>query len=124
MSILLMFLTISQQHHLPPHLLSSLCYIESKHDVAAIHHDDGGADSLGICQIKLQTAREMGYKGTKQQLMQPSTNIRYAAKYLRYQIRRYGSIERAVVAYNKGNARDLTTSRYQRKVFNKWMEAK
>lgn len=117
-----LFIAISSQNHLPPGLLSSLCYIESHHNPKAVHHDDGpGGDSLGICQIKLITAKEMGYKGTKKQLMQPSTNIRYAAKFLRYQLKRYNNnVAKAVIAYNRGNSKCLTTSKYQRKVFTKW----
>lgn len=122
MDILLLFVAISSQNHLPPGLLNSLCYVESRHNPKAIHHDDGaGGDSLGVCQIKLKTAQEMGYKGTEKQLMQPSTNIRYAAKFLKFQLKRYdNNIAKAVIAYNKGNAKGLTTSKYQRKVFNKW----
>lgn len=115
------FLAVTIQNHLPPKLLSSLCWVESKHDIHAIHKDDGTEDSLGICQLHLSTAREMGYKGTRQQLMQPTTNIRYAAKYLKFQLRRYNNnIAKAVIAYNRGNSRGLTTSKYQTKVFKQW----
>lgn len=122
MDILLLFVAISSQNHLPPNLLSSLCYIESHHKPDAIHKDDGpGGDSLGICQIKLSTAREMGFKGSAKQLMSPSTNIKYAAKFLKYQLKRYGNnTERAVIAYNRGNARGLTSTNYQRKVYKQW----
>jgi soluble lytic murein transglycosylase-like protein len=116
-----LFMTMSLQYGLPPKLLSSICYIESTHNVHAVHHDDGGADSLGVCQIKLATAKGLGFKGTAKQLMDPKLNIKYAAKYLSHQIKRYnGSIEKAVIAYNKGNAKGLTTSKYQRKIFKQW----
>jgi soluble lytic murein transglycosylase-like protein len=62
----------------------------------------------------------MGYRGTAKQLMNPKTNIKFAAKYLRYQMNRYQDVKRAVVAYNIGNARGLTGSHYQRKVFLVW----
>lgn len=107
---------------LPPGLLSSLCFVETNHDIAAIHVDDGQGDSLGICQIKLRTAQWLGYKGTDEQLMNPQVNIYWSGVYLKYQIRRYGSIERAVIAYNIGNARNLTTTNYQVKVFKVWRE--
>ena len=105
----------------PPGLLEALCYVESKHNINAIHHDDGGADSLGICQIKLATARDMGFRGTAKQLMNPSMNIKYAAKYLSRQIKRYNdNTVRGVIAYNLGHAGRLTTSKYQRKVYKQW----
>ncbi len=122
--LLALFTTISIQNGLPEGLLESLCWVESKHDVLAIHHDDGDADSLGICQIKLSTAKELGFKGTAKQLMNPKMNIKYSAKYLKWQIQRYGSTARGVIAYNRGNSRGLTTSRYQRKVFKKWKQEK
>lgn len=120
-AIIVLFMMHSASHDLPPGLLQSLCYIESKHNIHAVHHDDGGTDSLGICQIKYKTAQSLGFKGTPQELMSPETNIKYAAKYLQYQYKRYGhSATKAVIAYNRGNARHLTTSTYQRKVFKEW----
>lgn len=105
---------------LPPGLLSSLCYVESKHNPAAIHHDDGGSNSIGICQIKLSTAKDLGFDGTEKDLLNPSDNILIAGLYLKHQINRYNSIQRGVIAYNKGNAKNLTSSRYQTKVFRQW----
>lgn len=115
-----LFMTMSVHYHLPPGLLSTICFVESKYDVNAVHYNDGVGNSVGVCQIKLSTARHMGFRGTEQQLMSPRNNIKYAAKYLRYQLNRYKSIERAVIAYNVGNARGLTTSKYQRTIFKKW----
>lgn len=115
-----LFMTMSTSYGLPAGLLSSICYVESRHKITAVHHDDGGADSLGVCQIKLKTAKAMGFHGTAKQLMIPRNNVKYAAKYLAYQINRYKSVSKAVIAYNRGNARGLTSSHYQRKVFNKW----
>lgn len=118
-----LFVTISSQVGLPPGLLSSLCYVESKHKINAIHHDDGDQDSLGVCQIKLTSARQMGFRGTAKQLMEPRYNVKYAARYLKYQISRYNnSITKGVIAYNLGNARGLTSTKYQRRVFRKWRQ--
>jgi len=118
----LLFYQASVTFHLPGGLLESLCYVESTHNVSAVHHDDGSSDSLGICQVKYRSAQWMGYDGSEKGLMRPSVNIYYAAKYLAYQMRRYdGDVTRAVVAYNRGNAKGLTHTDYSDKVMDAWM---
>jgi soluble lytic murein transglycosylase-like protein len=120
-TLTVLFLVTSAQFNLPKGLLDSLCFVESKYDTSAIHHDDGNGNSLGICQIKYNTARSMGFKGSIKELMNPSTNILYAGKYLKHQIIRYnGSIKKAVIAYNRGSAKDLTSTKYQAKVYKQW----
>lgn len=119
-SLYALFILYSTQNHLPPGLLSSLCYVESKHNVNALALDDGGSASIGICQLKYKTAKMMGFKGAARQLIDPRTNIKFSAKYLRHQILRYKSVRKGVIAYNRGNSRDLTTTIYQRKVFKEW----
>lgn len=114
-------MAISQQYGLPPGLLASLCYVESTHNIYAVHHDDGGSDSLGVCQIKLATAQWLGFQGTEQELMAPITNITYAAKYLHHLETRYhGDTELAVIAYNMGSARALRHTNYSDKVMAVW----
>jgi soluble lytic murein transglycosylase-like protein len=121
LTLALLFQSATQQFNLPPGLLAALCFVESKHVATAVHHDDGGSDSLGICQIKYKTAQWLGFQGTEQELMQPKINIYYAAKVLVYQADRYGGdYERAVVAYNRGNAKGLQRSEYSCKVFKAW----
>lgn len=106
---------------LPQGLLTSLCYVESGHKVSAVHKDDGGQDSLGLCQLHLTTARLMGFKGTRKQLMDPVVNMYYAAKYLAHQVKRYhGDLTSAVIAYNIGSSRHLKVTSYSRKVFAQW----
>lgn len=122
MTLTAIFITTTLQLGLPTNLLSSLCYVESKHDINAIHHDDGTSNSVGVCQVKLKTAKWLGFKGTEKQLMNPKTNIYYAGLYLKYQLKRYKSIEKAVISYNKGNAKGLTSSRYQVTVFKQWRQ--
>ena len=120
MNIAFLFILYSAQFNLPDGLLSSLCYVESGHNIEAVHLADGNGNSIGACQIKLKTARFMGFRGTEKQLMRPDVNIYYAAWYLRYQINRYRSVRKGVIAYNIGNAKGLTTSEYQIKVFKQW----
>lgn len=117
----LLFNTTSAQFNLPEGLLSSICYVESTHNVNAIHKNDGVGNSVGICQIKISSARDVGFKGTEQQLQEPKTNIKYAGKFLAYQIKRYrGKIPRAVTAYNKGRSTGTGYSVYYDKVNRVW----
>jgi len=116
----LLFTTTSKQFELPENLLSALCFVESSHRVSAIHKDDGDGNSVGVCQVKLSTAKWLGFKGTEKQLMNPKTNIYYAAKYLASQRKRYKSITKAIIAYNRGNAKGLTSTKYSDKVIKYW----
>lgn len=114
------FIAASVQFNLPPGLLASVCFVETRHDIQAVHFNDGGDDSIGICQLHYTTAQWLGFKGTKVELLDPSTNIYYAAKYLAKQRNRYGNVQQAVIAYNQGHAGGLTTTEYQVKVFTVW----
>lgn len=120
----IMFLSITASHGLPPGLLESVCYVESKHVVQAINkHDGSSRNSYGICQIQNRTAREMGFKGSITQLMEPQNNIEYAARYLSYQLQRYkGDYAKAVTAYNAGVAKSHGGSRYLALVFNSYLK--
>lgn len=95
----------------------------------AVHHDDGNGDSLGICQVKLSTARVLGFKGTQNQLKNPKTNINYAAKYLSKQLTRYqDNSPMAVAAYNSGTfhpgQKFAKNQKYVDKVFEAWSQNK
>lgn len=102
MNLSILLLTTAVLEGVPPNLLLAICEIESglKPHVTAVK--DGGSDSHGLCQIKLSTAEQMGYKGDRKSLYTPEINAKYAAKYLKYQLDRYGNIPHAVAAYNSG----------------------
>ncbi len=123
MTLTAIFTTVTLQLGLPPNLLSSLCFVETRHVTHAIHLNDGKGHSFGVCQIKINSARLMGFKGTEEQLMDPKVNIYYAGKYLKHQMKRYkGSIQKAVIAYNMGSAKALTSTKYQARVFEYWRQ--
>lgn len=63
--------------------------------------------SLGLGQIKLSTAKGLGYVATEKELYYPYVNIEYTAKYLRKLMEEYGQYEKALSAYNAGH---LTTA--------------
>ena len=100
-------------------MLSSLCFVETGNR-NTIHYADGKTNSYGVCQIKLEAAKTVGFKGTAKDLMNPAVNIDYAGKILRHQILRYQDVQKAVIAYNKGSAKGLTSSKYQAKVYEEW----
>ena len=64
----------------------------------------GSAGEIGLMQIKLQTARGMGYRGTAKGLYDPATNIRYGMKYLG-QARKLagGDLCGTILKYNGGH---------------------
>ncbi len=113
-----LFLTIAANEGVPANVLSAICWVESSHRAHVINYADGRGDSLGLCQVKLSTARWMGFKGTREQLIRdPKANATYAAKYLKYQLKRYnGDLHKAIAAYNVGHYRAGANSRYVQKV--------
>lgn len=83
-------------------LLLAICMHESNLKNVEVPHD-GGSPSYGICQVKLGTAQMLGYEGTGKGLMDPATNAKWAAAYVKYQKERYdGDWCKAVAAYNAG----------------------
>ncbi len=126
-TLVLAFMAASQTFNLPPGLLQAVCKVESNHTVAAINHNDKGSPSLGVCQVKLATAKFLGYAHTEDTLLSdPKVNAYYAAKYIRRQLDRYqGDTTKAVAAYNAGscryNAEGLIKNRqYVTKVLAAW----
>lgn len=87
----------------PGSLLLAICTHESGLK-NTINQYDGGSPSYGICQIKADTARMLGFAGElESDLMVPGLNAWYAAKYLGYQLKRYqGDWCKAVSAFNAG----------------------
>lgn len=121
LTLILLFTQVTAEFDLPPGLLASVCYTESRYNVRALNRYDGGSPSYGLCQIKYATAKEMGFEGSTLKLMEPSINAYYAGKYLQKQISRYnGNITKGVIAYNIGNAKNRIETQYSRKVLAHW----
>jgi soluble lytic murein transglycosylase-like protein len=63
----------------------------------------GPGGTMGLMQIKLATARGLGYSGSAAGLLDPNANLTYAVKYLAGAYRTAGgSAERAVAYYTSG----------------------
>jgi hypothetical protein len=83
-------------------LLLAICTHESGLKNITVPHD-GGSPSYGICQIKFETAKMVGFTGQEKDLMKPEVNAKWAAEYLKFQKERYGGEWlKAVAAYNSG----------------------
>lgn len=103
-------------------LISAICFVESNHSHNAINVMDGGSASYGKCQMKLATARELGFKGSVSELwLNPEVNQYWAEQYLHKQIRRYSDVRKGVAAYNAGSVKgEIRNVKYVNKVFKQY----
>lgn len=82
----------------PVELVHRVIIRESRYNPRAVN-----AGNYGMMQIRLATARGMGYTGTAQGLLDPNTNLTYAVKYLAGAYRvAGGNHARAVSLYASG----------------------
>lgn len=88
------------QHGVPYRLARAVVQVESSFRAGVT----GGAGEIGLMQIKLATARHMGYKGTRKQLYNPATNLYWGMKYLGKAHRLAGgSTCGTILKYNAGH---------------------
>jgi soluble lytic murein transglycosylase-like protein len=106
----------ARSYGVPVNLAHAIIKIESNYRANA----RGRAGEIGLMQIKLSTARMMGYYGSRKGLYNPETNIKYGMKYLAMaHDLGGGSTCGTVLKYNAGHgARRMnpTSSRYCAKV--------
>lgn len=97
-------LSAAKAAHVSGALLLAICTHESGLTNVWVPHD-GGSPSIGVCQIKYETAKQLGFKGKPRDLMNPVVNAEFAAKYLAYQQERYGEQNWCILAaaYNAGS---------------------
>jgi soluble lytic murein transglycosylase-like protein len=67
----------AQANGVPVELVHRVIVRESRYNPRAMHHGN-----YGMMQIKLATARGLGYTGTAEGLLDPETNLTYGVKYL------------------------------------------
>ncbi|MFN3347990.1 transglycosylase SLT domain-containing protein [Pseudorhodoplanes sp.] len=85
-------------HGLPPALVHRVIMRESRYNPRAV-----SKGNYGIMQIRLGTARAMGYSGSAAGLLDANTNMTYAVKYLAGAYRAAGgNHDRAVALYARG----------------------
>lgn len=89
------------EYGVPEDLAHAVVYTESAYRADA----RGRAGEIGLMQLKLATARGVGYKGSAKGLYDPETNIAYGMKYL---ARAYelsgGTTCGTILKYNAGHA--------------------
>jgi soluble lytic murein transglycosylase-like protein len=91
--------------HISVAVLYAVCAHESNDFMYDYTMYDNGSPSYSVCQLKKDTALLLGWDGKDEmELRNPYVGIKYAAKYLRYQLDRYnGDYCKAVAAYNSGS---------------------
>jgi soluble lytic murein transglycosylase-like protein len=85
-------------HGVPPSLVHRVIMRESRYNPRAVSRGN-----YGIMQIRLGTARAMGYSGGAAGLLDADTNMSYAVKYLAGAYRAAGgNADRAMALYASG----------------------
>ena len=85
------------QNDLDPDLLKALVYIESAGNYKAV----SPKRAMGLTQLRIPTAREMGVKN----VFNPQQNLLGGAKYLSQQLKAFKNESTALAAYNAGPTR-------------------
>lgn len=88
-----LFNEAGERHGVDPALLASVAQIESAFDPTAI----SSAGAQGLMQFMPATAGEMGVDS-----FDPASAVDGAARYLRRELDRFGSVDLALAAYNAG----------------------
>jgi len=82
----------------PEPLIRRVIHIESRGNPRAVN-----SGNFGLMQIRLGTARAMGYRGNAQGLLDADTNMTYAVRYLAGAYRAaHGNHDRAIRHYQRG----------------------
>ena len=99
----------AQANGVPESLVHRVIVRESRYNPRAVSRGN-----YGLMQIRLQTARAMGYGGSASGLLDPETNLTYAVRYLAGAYRAAGGNANRSVSYYAGGyaARGYTASRY------------
>jgi hypothetical protein len=89
----------AEANNVPESLVHRVVMRESRYNAALI----GRNGVMGLMQIKLATARGVGYKGDAEGLRDPETNIAYGVRYLAGAWRlAHGSEDRAIALFAHG----------------------
>jgi soluble lytic murein transglycosylase-like protein len=104
----------SQHFNLPKSLIYGTAKVESNFNCGAT----GKVGEIGAFQMKLQTARGVGYQGSRAGLYNCETNAYYSLKHLSIAYAKCGSILGAAKLHNAGLGASCSPSQYSYKVLN------
>jgi soluble lytic murein transglycosylase-like protein len=104
-------LSAAKAAHVSGILLLAICTHESGLRNIMVPKD-GGSPSYGLCMVKFETAKMVGFHGRPKDLMNPMTNAKFAAKYLKFQEKRYGSHDwcKLTASFNSGTYMESSKS--------------
>jgi soluble lytic murein transglycosylase-like protein len=88
----------AQANGVPDSLVHRVIVRESRYQPQLV----GRGGTIGLMQIKLATARGLGYSGTAEGLRDPNTNLTYAVKYLAGAYRAANGDQNRAVSYYAG----------------------
>lgn len=88
---------IAQREGVPLHLAHGVVRTESNYNPRAYNQG-----TIGLGQIKCQTARGMGFAGACSDLYDPATNLKWSMRYLRLALDRGGESCAGVSLYQTG----------------------
>jgi soluble lytic murein transglycosylase-like protein len=98
----------ARERGVPAELVDAVAFAESGYDPSAI----GRAGEVGVMQVMPSTAALLGFSGTRAQLADPETNIRYGVEYLAGALRLgEGDVCRALMKYRAGHGEDTLSPR-------------
>ena len=87
----------AKTHGLPVELVRLVIRRESNFNPRAVYRGN-----YGLMQIRLGTARALGYRGDAEGLLEPATNMAYGVPYLAGAYRAAHGEARALVLYSRG----------------------
>lgn len=87
---------VATEEGVDPKLLSKLVKQESGYNPNAV----SPCGAIGLCQLMPKTAEGLGF--SRDEMYDPEKNLKAGAKYLKAQLDKFGSVEKALAAYNAG----------------------
>ena len=88
----------AERHGVDPSLGHAVVQVESMYNARAT----GRGGYIGLMQLSYQTARGMGFRGSRQALYEPSTNLTYGMRYLAEAVRKAGGSTCGAVSKYQG----------------------
>jgi hypothetical protein len=96
----------AERQGLPPDVADAVAQVESAYNPEAV----GGIGEIGLMQVRPETARLLGHRGSVEALFEPETNVRFGVAYLSRAWRlAEGDLCRALMKYRAGHREEQMT---------------